>query len=101
MTNAVFYVSYRLKRGVSISDFLNASEKLHKEHLSKQKGYVSWKQLVSGKTWVDIATFETMEDLNNFVAASRKPNEVAKNFYSYINLFSCKARKFSVEKNYD
>ena len=100
MANAVYYVSYKLKRKASVSDFLQASEKLNNEHISKQKGYISWKQLFDGKTWADMCTFETMDDLNAFKEASRKPNELAKKFYSFMNPFSIKQHLFSVEKSY-
>jgi len=98
--NAVYYVSYKLKKGASVPDFLAAAEKLNKEHISKQKGYVSWKQLVDGDTWADVCTFETMEDLKNFENASREPSEIALAFYSFINLPSCKGHHFTVEKSY-
>jgi len=101
MPNAVYYVSYKLKKGVSVPDFLLSAEKLNNEFISKQKGYVSWKQLVDGDTWADVITFETMDDLNNFKEVSRKPSETAKKFYSFMNLFSCKQHHFSVEKSYD
>ena len=100
MSNAIYYVSYKLKKGASVPDFLLASERLNDEHISKQKGYISWKQLVDGDTWADIATFKTMDDLRNFEEASRNPNEVALKFYSFINLNSCKGHQFSVEKSY-
>lgn len=100
MSNAVYYVSYKLKKGASVSDFLLAAERLNNEYISKQKGYISWNQLVDGETWADFATFETMDDLNNFKEASRKPNELAKKFYSYLNPFSCKEHAFSVERSY-
>jgi hypothetical protein len=100
MSNAVYYVSYKLKKGASVSDFLAAAEKLNSEHISKQKGYVSWKQLVDGKIWADMIIFKTMDDLNAFKEASRKPDELAKNFYSFMNLLSCKVHLFSVEKSY-
>jgi len=100
MSNAVYYVSYKLKKGASIPDFLLAAEKLNNEHISKQKGYISWQQLVDDNTWADLITFETMEDLNNFIEASSNPNESAKEFYSFMNLLSCKQHIFSVEKNY-
>jgi len=98
--NAVYFVSYKLKKGASIPDFLLAAEKLNDEHISKQKGYISWQQLVDGETWVDFATFETMEDLKSFEEASRNPNDVALKFYSFINLNSCKGHHFLVERNY-
>jgi len=102
MPNAVYYVSYKLKKDVSVSDFLLAAEKLNNEVISQQKGYLSWKQLVDGDTWADFIVFETMDDLNNFKEASKKPSQVAKDFYSFIN-FSAKGSKihiFSVEKSY-
>ena len=100
MSNAVYFVSYKLKKGASVPAFLEAAEKLNNEHISKQKGYVSWKQLVDGNTWADMITFETMDDLNAFKEVSRKPGELAKKFYSFMNLFSCKVHLFSVEKSY-
>jgi len=100
MSNAIYYVSYLLKKGASIQDFLDASQKLNDEHISKQKGFISWKQAVAGDTWADMCTFETMEDLNNFLDASKNPGETAKHFYSFINLNSCKQHLFSVERSY-
>ena len=99
MPNAVFYVSYKLKKKASVPDFLQASKELNDEYISKQKGYISWKQLVDGKLWADIATFETMEDAKRF-EQSTEPNEYAKKFYSYINFFSCKTHFFTVEREY-
>ena len=101
MSNAVYYVSYKLKKKASIPEFLAASEKLNNEVISKQKGYISWKQLHDGKTWVDLCTFETMEDLNNFLEESRNPNELAKDFYSFMNPFSVRARFYTVKKTYE
>jgi hypothetical protein len=102
MSNAIYYVEYKLKKGANVQDFLQASEKLNDGHISKQKGYVSWKQLYDGKsdTWADFCTFETMEDVKNFEANSEKPCELALNFYSFINLGSCKGHFFSVERSY-
>jgi len=62
MQNAIYYVSYKLKRGTSVEEFLNASKKLNDEHISKQSGYISWKQLNDGATWADVLTFASMED---------------------------------------
>ena len=101
MSNAVYYVAYKLKKGASIPDFLLAAEKLNNEHISKQKGYISWKQLVDGETWADMCFFETMEDLKHFLEVSRNPTEAALAFYSFINPNSCKAHYFTVEKSYE
>jgi hypothetical protein len=103
MTNAVYYVEYKLKKGASREEFLQASEKLNNGHISKQKGYISWKQLYDEKsdTWADFCTFETMEDVKNFEDNSGTPCELAKNFYSFINLNSCKGHFFTVERSYE
>ena len=99
MSNTIFYVSYKLKKGASVPSFLHASEKLNDEYMSKQKGYISWQQGLDGETWADLITFETMEDAKR-VEESTDPNELAENFYSFINLMSCKTHFFSVERSY-
>ena len=58
MSNAVYFVSYNLKKGASVQDFLLATEKLNNEYMSKQKGYISWKQLLEDDMRVDLLTFE-------------------------------------------
>jgi len=99
MSNAVFFNTYKLKKGVSIPDFLLAFEKLNNEHVSKQKGYISWKLMMDGQTWSDAITFETMEDLKKFEELSANPDELALKFYSFLNINSCKIHRFSVEKS--
>ena len=100
MNNAVFFCSFKLKEGASVPDFLIAAQKLNNEYISKQKGYISWKQLVDGDTWADFLTFETLEDVKNFEANSANAGELAMNFFSFVNLESCKVNYFSVERSY-
>jgi len=102
MANAVHFNIYKLKKGVSVPDFLLATEKLNNEEISKKQGYVSWTLMANDDTWVDAVTFETEEDLKKFEAESRNPSEVAQHFYSFIN-FTAKGNKhlvLSVEKAY-
>lgn len=99
MPNAVVFVSFQLKKGVSVPDFVRTAEKLNYEYMAKQKGYLSWKQLVDGQTWVDLITFETMDDAQK-VALPYGVNDFAEKFCSFIELGSCKSRLFSVERNY-
>jgi len=101
MPNAVFFNSYKLKKGTSVPDFLAAIEKLNNEHISKQKGYISWQVFASDNEWADMLTFETMKDLKTFEANSAaNPSELALAFYSFINLMTCKSRYFTVERSY-
>jgi len=101
MSNAVFYCSFKLKKGADVPNFLQAAETLNNEYISKQKGYISWKQLSDGETWADFLTFETMEDVKNFENNSANAGELSANFYSFINLNSCVVKYFSVERSYE
>ncbi|MCL2033661.1 MAG: hypothetical protein FWG94_02890 [Oscillospiraceae bacterium] len=100
MSNAVWFISYKLVKGASVPDFLLASEKCHNEVLSKKKGFISWQVLTEGDTWVDLVTWETMDDAINAENDDGEPDPVAQEFYSFINFNSLKQEVFSVEKSY-
>ena len=100
MSNAIWFISYKLKKGSSVSDFLLASEKLNNEYVSKKKGYISWKQLLNSDTWVDLTTWETMEDAKNFEKGDGETSPLAQKFYSFIDFKSLKSQFYSVEKSY-
>ncbi|MCL2591727.1 MAG: hypothetical protein FWD82_00035 [Defluviitaleaceae bacterium] len=97
--NAVWFISYKLVKGANEAEFLKASEVLGREYISKQKGYISWKQLKDGDTWADIATWETMEDAKAF-ETSGGGGELANKFYSFIDFNSLKSRFYTVEWSY-
>ncbi|MCL2046110.1 MAG: hypothetical protein FWG88_06970 [Oscillospiraceae bacterium] len=99
MSKAIYYVSYNLKKDASVDEFLAATELLNNEYMSKQKGYISWQQLLEGDMWVDLLTFESMEDAQK-VSNPTESNELANKFYSFINLNSCKVHLFTVERSY-
>ena len=100
MSKAVWFISYKLKKGASVPDFLLASKKCNDEVLSKKKEFNSWQVLVKDDTWVDLVTWETMEDAKNAEKDDGKPNSVAQEFYSFINFNSLKHLLYSVEKSY-
>ena len=101
MSNAVFFNSYKLKKGVSVPDFLLAVDALLNEHISKQKGFISCKLHVDGETWADYAIFETMDDLGAFLESSKvTQNDLAEKFYSFLDFNTCKTHVFSVERSY-
>ena len=99
MSNVVMFITFNLVEGASVPDFLLAAEKLNNEYMSKQKGYISWKQLVDGETWADLITWETMDDAKKILEPS-SPNALAEKFYSFLDMPSCKVQLFSVEKSY-
>jgi hypothetical protein len=105
MSNVVFANTYKLKNGASVPDFLLAVEKLIKEYVSKQKGYVSFQLLAENDTWADSVTFETMDNLNAFLETSEAAqangtNDLAEKFYSFLNFNTCKSNIYSVVKSY-
>ena len=99
MSHAVWFISYKLKKNVSEEAFLLASEKCNKEVLSKQKGFISWDVLRDGDTWVDLVKWETEEDAKNGETAGAN-NPAAQEFYSFINMNSCKLQLYCVEKSH-
>jgi len=99
MKNAVWFISYKLKKGADEKEFLAASEVLGREYISKQKGYISWKQLKNGDTWVDLTTWETLEDAKNF-ENSGGGGELANNFYSFINFGTLKSQFYTIVKDH-
>jgi len=101
MSNVIFFNTYKLKDKASVPDFLLAVEKLIKEHISKQKGYISFKLLAEDDAWADYVMFETMDNLNAFLESSQNDkNELAENFYSFLDFKTCKSKIYSVEKSY-
>jgi len=98
MSNAVWFISYKLVEGVSVSDFLLASEKTQKEVLSKKNGFISWQLLNDGDTWVDLVTWETMEDAIN-AESNDEMDPVAMEFYAFIEPSSLKMQAYSIKRN--
>ena len=99
MSNVVFFNAYKLKEGVSVPDFLLATEELCKGYISQQKGFISSKVAVDGERWADFTVFETMEDAKKF-AESSDPGGLAEKFYSFIDFNSCMTHFFEVEASY-
>jgi len=99
MSNAVWFISYKLKKDASAEDFLLASKKCYDEVLSRQPGFLSWDVLRDGDTWVDLVKWETLEDGKRGETAGAS-NPAARAFYSFINMNSCKMQCFSVEKSH-
>ena len=97
MANAVEYVSFNLKKGASVPDFLLTSEKMNAGFLSAQKGYISRKLIVDGEIWADWVLWETMEDALNAAKAFGE-NAVDCEYLSFIE--NCDMHHFSVEQSY-
>jgi hypothetical protein len=99
MSNVVEFVSFNLKKGTAVSDFLLVSDKFNSVFLSTQKGYISRKLLLVGDMWADSVLWETMEDaLKAFNTADE--NAVACEYVSFLEEESIKVLHLSVERSY-
>ena len=99
MSKAVLFITCKLANGVSQQDFLKAAEKFNNEFMCKQKGYISWTQLVEGDTWADMLTWETAEDAQNAMAASETYAPSAE-FMAMLDGPSIKMNLFAVANEY-
>lgn len=97
MNKVMWFISYKLKNNVSIEEFLKASKECSEEVLSKQKGFISWEVVSIGDTWVDIVKWDTVEDAKKGETAGAK-NPAAKNFYSFIDMKTCKLELYELKQ---
>ena len=98
----VYQISYKLVKGASAEEFLLASKKCHDDSMAKNKGFISWDVLRDGDTWVDVATFESIEDAKN---AESGGNETTKHpsalaFYAFIDFTTLKSKVYTLEKSH-
>lgn len=99
MSKAVWNFSFKLKKGISQEDFIEATKKLHDEIMSKAKGFISWEQYLQGDTWTDLVVWETLEDANNGTTVG-EGSELAKSFYAMIQMHTCRALISKFVKKY-
>lgn len=99
MEKAIWNFSFKLKKGVTQDSFIEATQKLHDEIISKARGFISWEQYQQGDTWTDLVVWETLEDANNGTTVA-DGSELSKKFYSMIQMNTCKALISEFVKKY-
>ena len=63
MKNALEIVTYKIKDGVKVPDFLKASEEMEERFARKQEGFLSRTfARGEGNDWVDVIRWQTMAD---------------------------------------
>ena len=95
MYKAVMQCSCNLVKGADVQMFHSAAKRVYDEFMSKQRGFVSWVQLVDGEEWCDLLTFETMEDAQQAMAAG-EGDAANQEFFSFIDLPSVKVKFYNV-----
>ena len=76
-------ISFKLKDGVSVDEFLAASDEIQTNYLSKCKGFINRQLMIIDGTWTDWVIWETMADAENAMHGSAE-DDFAKKFSSLI-----------------
>ena len=90
MAKTAWIFSYKLKKNVTDEQFIELTQKLHDEVISKAKGFISWEHYLQDKTWTDFVLWVTEEDAQNATTIC-KGKEVTENFYACIQMNTCRA----------
>ena len=99
MDKTAWIFSYKLKKNVSEEQFIELTQKLHDEIISKAKGFISWEHYLQGGVWTDFVLWETEEDAKNATTIG-KGKEVTENFYACIRMNTCRALISKLVKKY-
>ena len=99
MSRIVEFVSFRLKEGVSMPDFLLVSDRLNAEFITRQRGYLGRKLIADGGLWADLVLWATLEDAQN-AARIFAESAIAGEYMAYIDEASVDFHHFTIAKDY-
>lgn len=99
MAKTAWIFSYKIKKNVTEDEFIEKTQKLHDEIISKAKGFISWEHYVQDNTWTDFVLWENEEDANNATTVGQGYN-VTKEFYACIQMNTCRALISQLVKKY-
>lgn len=99
MAKTAWIFSYKIKKSVSKDEFIEKTQALHDEIISKANGFISWEHYVQDNTWTDFVLWESEEDANNATTAGQGREET-KAFYACIQMNTCRALISQLVKKY-
>lgn len=99
MTKTAWNFSYKLKKNVSEEEFIEKTQRLHDEVISKAKGFISWEHYVQDNVWTDFVLWESEEDAHHATTVG-EGKEVTKEFYACIQMNTCRALISKFVKRY-
>jgi len=91
MPKAVTFVTFKLKKGASVPDFLRASENAGK---MLPAGCISNKLLTNGDMWADLTFWQSMDDAKN---EAEYDQDVFREYFSFIGSVEAR-RHFTVQQ---
>ena len=99
MAKTAWIFSYKIKKNVTKDEFIEKTQRLHDEVISKAKGFISWEHYVQDSTWTDFVLWESEEDANNATTVGQG-HDVTKEFYACIQMNTCRALISQLVKKY-
>ena len=99
MAKAAWIFSYKLKNNISEKQFMELTQNLHDEIISKAKGFISWEHFLQKDIWTDFVLWETLEDAHNATKVGQG-KDVTKDSYACIQMNTCKALISEFVKKY-
>ena len=73
MAKTAWIFSYKLRKNVTKEEFMEATQRLHDQVISKAKGFLSWEHYLQDGaqdgTWTDFVLWESEEDARNAISA--------------------------------
>lgn len=99
MAKAAWIFSYKLKNNISKEQFMELTQNLHDEIISKAKGFISWEHFLQKDIWTDFVLWENLEDAHNATKVGQG-KDVTKDSYACIQMNTCKALISEFVKKY-
>lgn len=99
MAKTAWIFSYKIKKGVSEEQFIELTQTLHDEVISKAKGFISWEHYLQDSVWTDFVLWETEEDANHATTVGQG-KEATEKFYACIQMNTCRAMISKLVKTY-
>ena len=99
MAKTAWIFSYKLRKNVTKEEFIECTQTLHDEVISKAKGFLSWEHYLQDQTWTDFVLWETEEDAKNATTVGQG-KEVTEKFYACIQMQTCRALISQLVKQY-
>lgn len=99
MAKTAWIFSYKLRKNVEPQQFMDCTQRLHDQVVSKAKGFISWDHYRQEDTWTNFVLWETEEDAQNAMTAGQG-QEAAEEFYACIRMQTCRALVSQFVKRY-
>lgn len=99
MAKTAWIFSCKLRKNVTDAQFIERTQRLHDEVISRAEGFLSRDRCRRGGTWTDFVLRETEEDAENATRAGAG-KEAAEAFCACIRMNTCRALISGFVKRY-